>query len=158
MEKTVDERIAEIISARIDQDTGVITHFQAADGREYLDPTPIAPPIGYKRQPSLSDQIREMVRNERLQAELEAAGLETFEDADDFEVGDDYDPSTPWENDTTPSVKELLEAGKAEIRRKKTEAETKEKEAAQVAVERPKPAKPEVSPPKPKQPEISSDD
>jgi len=73
------------------------------DGRrENLDPTPVAPPVGYKAAPSLSDQIREMVRSERLALEAAQGGFETFEEADDFEVGDDYDPSTPYEETFDP--------------------------------------------------------
>jgi len=66
-------------------------------GREKPDPTPIAPPIGYKKQPSLHDQIRAMVRSEKLRMEAEMAGFETFEEADDFDVGDDLDPTSPYE-------------------------------------------------------------
>lgn len=43
-------------------------------GREICDPTPMEPPLGYNRTPSLAEQIRSMVHNERLQAELAAAG------------------------------------------------------------------------------------
>lgn len=67
-------------------------------GREIPDPTPVAPPIGYVKQPSLHEQIREMVRSERLAQEAAAAGFETFEEADDFDVGDDFDPSSPYED------------------------------------------------------------
>lgn len=73
-------------------------------GREILNPIPMAPPVGYNRTPSLSEQIRSMVRSECLALEAEAAGLETFEEADDFDVGDDFDPSSPYEEvfDPTP--------------------------------------------------------
>lgn len=72
-------------------------------GREVPDPTPMAPPIGYKRTPSLAEQIREMVRSERLAMEAAAAGFESFEEADDFEVGDDFDPSSPYEEQFEPT-------------------------------------------------------
>lgn len=68
-----------------------------AQGRYYPDPTPIAPPIGYKKERSIMDQVRDLVRNEKLQNDLAAAGAETFEEADDFEIGDDYDPRSPFE-------------------------------------------------------------
>lgn len=78
------------------------------EGAEVPDSTPMAPPIGYKRVPSLSDQIREMIRSERLRQEAEAAGMETFDEADDFDVGDDYDPRSPYELDADlPPVEEL---------------------------------------------------
>jgi len=66
-------------------------------GREIVDPVPVAPPIGYIKQESLHEQIARMVRSERLRQEAEAAGFETFEEADDFDVGDDYDPSSTFE-------------------------------------------------------------
>lgn len=65
--------------------------------KEHLDPTPIAPPVGYRKSPSLREQIREMVRSERLAQELAASGYETFEEADDFDVDDDEDPNSPYE-------------------------------------------------------------
>lgn len=73
-------------------------------GREMPDPTPVAPPVGYNRQPSLAEQIRAMVRSEQVRQAAEAAGLETFEEADDFDVGDDYDPASPYEEVFEPPV------------------------------------------------------
>ena len=66
-------------------------------GRELMDPTPVAPPIGYRKSPSITEQIRNMIRSERLREEAEEQGYESFEDADDFDVGDDYDPKSPYE-------------------------------------------------------------
>ena len=71
-------------------------------GAEVPDPTPMAPPVGYKRQPSMVEYIRDMVRSERLRAEVEAQGMESFEEADDFDVGDDYDPKSPYEAEFEP--------------------------------------------------------
>lgn len=64
---------------------------------EEVDGTPLAPPIGYKRQPSIFDHVRELVAGESLRQAAMRAGAETFEEADDFEIGDDYDPSSPYE-------------------------------------------------------------
>lgn len=72
--------------------------FRHVNGREVLDATPIEPPIGFKRQKSLAEQIREMVRSENLRQLAEASGHESFEDADDFDV-EDMDPSSPYEGD-----------------------------------------------------------
>lgn len=58
---------------------------------------PIAPPLGYIKQPSITERIRDMVRSEHLRLAAESAGAETFEEANDFDVGDDYDPSSPYE-------------------------------------------------------------
>lgn len=79
-----------------------------AKGREIPDPVPLAPPVGYYREPSLVERIRAIVRSEQLASVARSAGIETFEEADDFDVGDDYDPSSPYEADFEPvPVKEL---------------------------------------------------
>lgn len=72
------------------------------EGGEVLDPTPIAPPIGYTRTPSLSEQIRMMVRSEKLAQEARDAGHETFEEADDFDIGEDYEPNSPYQANFDP--------------------------------------------------------
>jgi len=66
-------------------------------GRELPDTTPVARPAGFRPPPTLTEQIRRMVRGE-LSQQAAAAGQETFEEADDFDVDDDPpDPTTPWE-------------------------------------------------------------
>jgi len=72
------------------------------DGRERPSDVPLAPPLGYVKQPTIHERIRDMVRSEHLRREAEAAGAETFEEADDFDVGDDFDPSSPYEGDFDP--------------------------------------------------------
>lgn len=79
-------------------------HTLTPDGRELVDSTPIAPPIGYKRQPSLAEQMRQLIYQSQLQGNQD--GPESFEDADDFEVGDDYDPSSPYEAEFDPLTPE----------------------------------------------------
>lgn len=91
---------------------GLDTH-----GHEIPDPTPVEPPIGYVKQPSLAEQIRQAILSDRLKREAEQAGLETFEEADDFDVGDDYDPSSPYEEtfqpvNPAPTTKTVVEAEK----------------------------------------------
>lgn len=72
-------------------------------GQEVPDPTPIEPPLGYVKQPSISDQIRQMVRSEQLRQEARNAGFETLEEADDFDVDDEFhDPTTPYEEHFFP--------------------------------------------------------
>lgn len=74
------------------------------DGREYPDPTPVAPPIGFVRQPTLAETMRQMVRSEALKRAARESGMETFEEADDFEIGDDYDPKSPYEEVFEPQI------------------------------------------------------
>lgn len=80
------------------------THFLDDAGREIADNTPMAPPIGYQKTPSIVEQIRMMVRSEKLAQEARDAGYETAEEADDFEIGDDYDPTSPYEHDFEPPL------------------------------------------------------
>lgn len=76
---------------------------------ETVDPTPIAPPIGYKKQPTIWEQQRAMIRSE-LSRQAEAQGFETFEESDDFDIGDDFDPHTPYEADFEPPTADVQEA------------------------------------------------
>lgn len=64
-------------------------------GWEVLDPTPIARPLRFSRPPTQLEEIRRMMA--MVSREAEQQGHETFEEADDFDVGDDYDPQSPWE-------------------------------------------------------------
>lgn len=74
------------------------------NGREYPDPTPIAPPVGFIKQPTLAETMRQMVRSEELKRAARESGAETFEEADDFDVGDDYDPKSPYEEEFEPAI------------------------------------------------------
>lgn len=68
------------------------THF------EHPDPKPVAIPAGFRRPPTLAEQVARLVRSERFNREAAEAGFETFEEADDFDIDDDPpDPSTPFE-------------------------------------------------------------
>lgn len=78
-----------------------------AAGAEILDPVPMAPPVGYKKSRSMVEVVRDMLKSERLALEAAHAGVESFEEADDFEVGDDFDPTSPYENDFEPTVRDL---------------------------------------------------
>lgn len=69
-------------------------------GREIPDPNPMAPPVGYFRQPSMFDNLRGMIAH--YHRDLAEQGLETPEEADDFDVGDDFEPSSPYEHDFDP--------------------------------------------------------
>lgn len=66
-------------------------------GHEVPDPTVVEPPLGYVHQPDLIEQMRRMVQGELSRiAALEE--METFEEADDFDIEDDpVDYSSPYE-------------------------------------------------------------
>lgn len=76
---------------------------------EVTDPTPMAPPIGYKKQPSIWEQQRALIRQE-LSRHAESQGFESFEESDDFDVDDDFDPTTPYEADFDPPTEKVVEA------------------------------------------------
>lgn len=79
---------------QIDPATGEIRD----PGREYPDPTPVAKPVGWKPPHNLQETIRRFVRDEMSRL-ARGQEMETFEEADDFDVGDDYDPKSPHELD-----------------------------------------------------------
>lgn len=66
---------------------------------EYLDDTPRAIPLKFRRQ-SFVDNMREFIRQE-LSRQADSQGHETFEEADDFYIDDD---------DTLPRTQYELEA------------------------------------------------
>lgn len=110
------------------------------DGSPQLDPTPIAPPIGYVKAPSMMQMMHDMLTNHKLQQQLEARGAETLEDFEDFDVEDE--PSqlrspheVPLED---PTLSQLLAAG-ADAKRVREEAE-KQKAPPAKPGEAPKPA------------------
>lgn len=77
------------------------------NGNEMLNPVPLSPPLGYKKTPTLSEQIMHQVRQAKLQLLYDGDIDETDEEADDFDVGDDFEPLSQYENDHIPSIKVL---------------------------------------------------
>lgn len=73
------------------------------NGHEILNPTPMAPPLGYKPTLSLAEQVRLQVRQMRAMEDNEP---ESEEEADDFDIADDPPITSRWENDMVPSIKE----------------------------------------------------
>lgn len=57
-------------------------------GREIPDPRPMEMPVGLRKPESMEDMIRRFVRVEASRI-AQNEGMETFEEADDFEVEDD---------------------------------------------------------------------
>lgn len=94
------------------------------DNKEILNPTPVAPPLGYKPTLSLTEQIRQQVRAFK---HIEDTEPETEEEADDFDIIDDPAPSSRWENDMIPSIKEARKRLRELEAREKLYAKPKEK-------------------------------
>lgn len=83
-------------------------------GLEYLDPTPVAIPVGAQRPESLADTMRRLIVNE-LSTNAARAGLETFEESIDFDIddADELDHKTMYEQ-AASMHEELLEGQNVE--------------------------------------------
>ena len=91
MEKTRKQRLSDIEKMIADHPKN--RAFRGS--QQFMDPTPVAPPVGYEKQPSMIDIIKQQVAQVSLSAQDE--GFETIDDANDFEVDDDPFPSSPYE-------------------------------------------------------------
>lgn len=87
-----------------------------AKGNRYEkpDPKPRSLPLGYKARsgPTMHDRMRAMLREERSLERMRAAGIETEDEANDFEIDDDptsQDPLTKHElADLEGTAKQIL--------------------------------------------------
>ncbi|UOF80224.1 hypothetical protein [Microviridae sp.] len=80
----------------------------------FPDPTPIELPIGYEAPESLAEMIARMIRAEDYRKMSEAAGVESFDEADDFEMEEDefkseHEMSQMQEEYYVPPVSEKME-------------------------------------------------
>lgn len=68
------------------------------EGRFYPDPTPVAPPPGQQHVADIDmfEVMRNRIRNE-ASIVAQMTGHETFDEAEDFEVEEDFIPFSPWE-------------------------------------------------------------
>lgn len=92
-------------------------------GWEVPDPTPITRAVKFGRAPSTLDEVRRALGI--LTREAEEHGFETPEEADDFNVGDDFDPTdvgTRWEVQGDERFEEALQLARADVERQKSEA------------------------------------
>lgn len=110
-------------------------------GEELPDSTPVAVPVGFQRPPTIHEQIRMFVRSEEFNRRAQAAGVETWEEANDFEVGDE-------EFDEVPTLHEMQEEFVAKAKRDAEEHVKKAREKA-IAARKAK----EATPPKLPEPE-----
>lgn len=83
-----------------------------------LDETPIATAVAGKAKPGLRGQIQEAVRHELLARALadEAEYRETFEESNDFDVGDDYSPEDDFDSDLDPPQETLDDSDELDVR------------------------------------------
>lgn len=71
-------------------------------GEELPDKTPVAVPLDFKRPPDIHSLIAQYVRSEAFRQKAEAAGAESFEEANDFDLGEE-------EFDDVPTLHEMHE-------------------------------------------------
>lgn len=68
-------------------------------GEELPDPTPMEMPVGFSRPPTLSELVARLVIDPNTQAEIMRAGIESEEEANDFDVEDEMpDPTSPFQD------------------------------------------------------------
>lgn len=73
-------------------------------GHEIPDPRPMRIPAGFKRPPTLAEQVRRLVQTS-VSEWAANNGFETFEESEDFEVDDDtLDPRSPYEEHFDPEL------------------------------------------------------
>lgn len=97
------------------------------EGREIMDSTPVAIPVGFRKPETIEEKILRLVKASQLQQTLDANGVETFEEAEDFDVGDDVDPQTPYEmvfdpglgREVTRAEKKFMDEGRRQFDPKK---------------------------------------
>jgi hypothetical protein len=71
------------------------------DGAEILDPRPMEMPVGFEKPDSIQEIIRKLITDPAIRNDLDQAGIETFDEADDFEIEDD-EPISPHEDNFDP--------------------------------------------------------
>lgn len=72
-------------------------------GREVPDGEPLALPSGFKRPETLAEQVARLVQGS-LSRLAQESGEESFEESEDFDVEDDFDPRTPYEEIFDPTL------------------------------------------------------
>lgn len=101
------------------------------NGHEVPDPRPLSLPSGMKRPETLAQQVARLVRSHELARAASAQGFETLEESEDFDVGDDFDPSTPWELVFDPTLgKEISPAEASGNDRRRSAPELTAQQAA----------------------------
>lgn len=75
---------------------------------EIPDQTPVELPLGYSHPESLEEVIARMIRADDFRKQQQAAGMETFEEADDFDV-DGEDEEFHSEHEMSVMQEEFVE-------------------------------------------------
>lgn len=123
-------------------------------GAEVPDPVPLAPPVGYTRQPSMFEHMRQLIKSEALRVAAEQAGAETFDEANDFDVGE-WDPSSPYEDEfeglSASDLDDRISRIRDEQERRRSPTQSRGRQAAEDEDER----APPTPPPPPRKKRVS---
>lgn len=65
--------------------------------KEVVDERPMAMPVQFRAPPTLQEQVQALMRSEQLKAWANHNGFDTLEEAEDFDIGDGDDWSSPYE-------------------------------------------------------------
>lgn len=102
------------------------------DGREICDPKPLSRTVKLKQE-TIEEKIMRLVRERDIQFALHSQGVETFDEADDFDIPDDpVDPSTPYETVFEPSLGKEVTRAEAQFLNQQRSAFIEEKPAPKV--------------------------
>jgi len=82
------------------------------NGHEIPDATPVARPLKISTRPSSLDELKQLLRI--VSREAEQSGTESFEEAEDFDVGDDSEPYSRWEIPSDEDLQGFVEQLRAE--------------------------------------------
>lgn len=107
---------------------------------EMPDQTPVSIPSGFRRPPTLQEQIRSLIRHEGYQQAVNSGIVESIDEADDFDVDDEEFPSSKWEYEADEADFRALaraESQAAAIEQKRAAQRSKSKKATKVAPKSP---------------------
>lgn len=91
-----------------------LNRYKNNSGKETISDVPKAAPLKMRRPANHWDDIRALIRQEMSEA-ASNQGMESFEDADDFDVGDDFDPTSPYELNFDPDFTDQSNVMKEEV-------------------------------------------
>lgn len=111
------ERFVQEYEARVDEDGVQVNSAMDNKGRELPDPTPLAPPVGFMQTPDLKDIIRDMLRHDQMKRAADEAGVDSFDESEDFDIEDDpLDPQTEYEAEFDPEWLKVKEGYSARLK------------------------------------------
>lgn len=75
------------------------------------DDTPMNLELQLNPPLSLEERVSRLLHSRQLADLANSQGLESFEESEDFDVDDDFDPQTPWEQDFELASVRSVQAG-----------------------------------------------